>query len=223
MPFRASSSEVDRFHTANSVLPRTYSHRSTIVPRTDFLLKSWSSASVTGVNSYVLGRAAAPPQSVTQIGYVAHRHLHGDVEITVVVCHADARRLGRRHHVVRIFLREIRNDRRTHPRFVVDTAVDTDGNRVRWHAKRVKFLASLVSRRGLSIGARCVRLRAERFGEQVARQGCGQMRRPISKNGLGQALANLSDVVVQMVAVADDDRFQRHGRVAADGARDRVV
>ena len=59
-PLRASSSDVATFHTANSVLPRTYSHRSTTVPRTDFLLKSGLSSSVTGANSNDFGRASRP-------------------------------------------------------------------------------------------------------------------------------------------------------------------
>ena len=51
-------SDVDRFHTKNSVLPRTYSHLNTTVPRSDLRLKSGLSSRVTGSNSNELGRAS---------------------------------------------------------------------------------------------------------------------------------------------------------------------
>ena len=51
-------SEVAMFHTRNSVLPRMYSQRITMVPRSDLRLKSGLSEIVTGSKSNDFGRAS---------------------------------------------------------------------------------------------------------------------------------------------------------------------
>jgi len=135
-------------------------------------------------------RAAAPAEAVPDERRIAHQHLDSDVQIAVVVRHADGHLLCRGRHVVGIFLDEVGNRLRAIPHLVVHATVDAYGRRSRPNTKCVELFPDLVLRsrlaraRGLLAFARvacCETLVAR--GSPFSEASPGRQRNPYEGRG----------------------------------------